>query len=338
MISLAAAAVLSGPPTLVALRDLPAFPAASSGKSYTWAPVDPGFGWDEMVLSWNVKRPERTTIKFEARVLREAGATPWYTMAIWSSDGPRTSVQGQRDSQGQVLTDILRLSEPGGKLELRAYLQTLDGARGPSLDLVTMSFAARSFERGDEPLRRVWGKVIEVHQRSQMSYPNGDILCSPTAVSMLMRHWADAKLKPEWDCDVPEIAAGALDEGDPKTGNWPFSMAFAGAREPFVAYVSRFGGVGDLERWIDAGIPVACSVDYTALQGKTGPRSGHLVVLIGFAANGDPVFNDPGWSKEVRQTYLRSNFERAWASSNRTVYLLYPKGTRTPAGPGPWLR
>lgn len=333
-----AAAALSGSPVLLAMPDLPTFPAPSSGREYTWAPIEPGFDWDELVLSWNVKHGERTTIRFEARVLRPEGSTAWYTLGLWSPDGPRTSIQGQSDVDGQVLTDTLRLAKSGGKLELRAYLQTLEGARAPRLTLLTLSFASRTFKPQEEPDKAAWGKTIEVFQRSQMTYPNGNILCSPTTVSMLMRHWSDTLHRPELDRDVPQVEEGAVDAGDPKTGNWPFSMAYAGSLDAFTAYVSRFSGLSDLERWIAAGLPVGCSVDYTLLQGKTGPKAGHLVVLIGFTAEGDPVFNDPGWSKLVRQTYKRADFERAWASSNRTVYLVYPTGTRTPPGPGAWLR
>lgn len=337
MLSLLAGLAIAGPPKLVSLLDLPAFPREPGAAVYTWPSVDPGFDWNELVVSWNVKRPERSSIKFEARVVQGENPTPWYTMGIWSLDGQRTSVQGQKDDVGQVLTDTLRVAKPGGRVELKAYFETLDFANNPKLTLVTLSFSSRSFVPSDEPVRKAWGKKIEVFQRSQMSYPNGNILCSPTAVSMLMRHWSDTLQRPELDRDVPAITEGALDAGDPKTGNWPFSMAYAAAVDPFVAYVSRFSGLSDLEKWILAGIPVACSVDYTLLQGKTGPKSGHLVVLIGFTGDGDPIFNDPGWSKEVRQTYKRADFERAWTSSNRTVYLVYPEGTKTPSDPGAWL-
>ncbi len=322
---------------LVSLTDLPSFPKPSRGASHTWSAVDPGFDWDELVVSWNVKRPENASIKFEARVVRPEGPTAWYTLGIWSINGQRSSIQAQKDGDGQVLTDTLRLAKPGGKLELRAYLQSGATSRA-KLSLVTLSFASSAFEGADEPYKQAWGKKIEVFQRSQMSYPGGDILCSPTAVSMLMRHWSDTLAKPEMDRDVPQVEEGAIDAGDPKTGNWPFSMAYAASVEPFVAYVSRFSGISDLESWIDAGLPVACSVDYTLLQGKTGPKSGHLVVLIGFTSDGDPIFNDPGWSKAVRQTYKREDFRKAWASSKRTVYLVYPRGTRTPAGQGAWLK
>src|ERR1044072_1796293 len=219
MLSLLAGLAIAGPPKLVSLLDLPAFPREPGAAVYTWPSVDPGFDWNELVVSWNVKRPERSSIKFEARGVQGENPTPWYTMGIWSLDGQRTSVQGQKDDVGQVLTDTLRVAKPGGRVELKAYFETLDFANNPKLTLVTLSFSSRSFVPSDEPVRKAWGKKIEVFQRSQMSYPNGNILCSPTAVSMLMRHWSDTLQRPELDRDVPAITEGALDAGDPKTGN-----------------------------------------------------------------------------------------------------------------------
>jgi len=338
VVSLLAAILLSGPPVLISLPALPAFPSPSSGKEYVWAPVDPGFDWDELVLSWNVKHPEKTSIRFEARVIKPEGPTNWYTMGVWSIDGVRSSIQGQNDPNGQVLTDTLKLAKPGEMVELRAYMETIHGARNPKLSLVTLSFASSTFAPTEEPFKAAWGKTIEVFPRSQMAYPGGEVLCSPTTISMLLRFWADQLHHPELDRDVPAVESGAIDAANPKTGNWPFATAYAGSLDPLVAYVSRFSGISDLERWIAQGSPVACSVDYTIVQGKTGPKAGHLMLLIGFTADGDPVFNDPGWSTQVRQTYKRADFDKAWASSDRTVYLVYPAGTSAPPGPGPWLR
>ncbi len=330
------------------LNDLPVFPKPSSGKTFTWKPVDPGVDWNELIVSWNVKHAERAIIKFEARVLRDSGPTPWYTMGLWSLSpdrGVRTSIKGQKDADAEVMTDTLHLAKPGGKLELRAFMTTLDeepepgsgksfrtqAAKPPRLSLVTLSFSSTDYTPPpSEPFREAWGKTIDIFQRSQMSYPDGNKLCSPTSVSMLLRHWADTLHRPELDYDVPLVQQGVDDPGWPGTGNWPFNTAYAGSLDGLRAYVTRFSGTADLERWIAAGYPIGCSVDLNKLQGIVGPRSGHLVVLLGFTADGDPIFNDPGWSKEVRHTYKRADFERAWADSHQTVYLVYPESVALP--------
>lgn len=329
-------ALIAAAPVLLSLP-CPTFPPLGSGRVYQWETVDPHGEWDELVVSWNVKHAEGAVVKFEVRTVDDKGRQgPVRVMGLWTTDpAARRSFPGQRDEESQVLTDTLRLAKPGRRLAIQVYMETLSGR--PVLDLVTLSFASREYIAVDHAEPSTWGALLDVAPRSQMSYPGGDTLCSPTSMSMLLRYWADRLHRPELDRDVPDVFAGSVDAGDPKEGNWPFTTAFAGSIEPFVSYVSRFRGISDLERWIAAGVPVACSVDYTLLQGKTGPKAGHLVVLIGFTDQGDPIFNDPGWSQDVRQVYRRSAFDRAWASSLRTVYLVYPRGYRTPPGAGPWL-
>lgn len=329
-------ALLAAAPVLLSLP-CPAFPPPGSGRVHRWETVDPHCEWDELVVSWNVKDAEGAVLKFEVRTVDDAGREgPVRVMGLWSADpAARRSFPDQRDEEGRVLTDTLRLAKPGRRLAIQVYLETLRGR--PKLDLVTLSFASRAYSPIDQPYRAAWGTLLEVAPRSQMSYAGGDVLCSPTSMSMLLSYWADRLHRPELDRDVPEVFAGTVDAGDPKEGNWPFTTAFAGSLDGLTAYVSRFRGLSDLERWIAAGVPVACSVDYTILQGKTGPKAGHLVVLIGFTERGDPIFNDPGWTRDVRQVYHRADFARAWASSLRTVYLVYPPEHPTPSDSGPWL-
>jgi hypothetical protein len=145
-------------------------------------------------------------------------------------------------------------------------------------------------------------------------------------------HWAQVLNRPEMNQDVPVVQAAVWDPVYGGAGNWPFNMAFAGSYSGMAAYTTRFGGLSDLEDWIEAGIPVACSVSYQLLQGKTLNRAteqGHLVVLVGFTAQGDPVFNDPA-SRETPKTYKRADFEAAWEYSHRTVYLVYPTSATIP--------
>jgi len=158
-----------------------------------------------------------------------------------------------------------------------------------------------------------------------MIYPNGKTLCSPTTVSMLMAYWAQNLKQPELDRDVPEIAAAIYDSQWQGTGNWPFNMAYAGSFPGVRAYVTRFGDISELEAWIERGLPVGLSVDYDRLRAKGPGPNGHLVVLVGFTTEGNPIINDPGTSKHVRKVFPRRNLFDAWACSRNTVYLVYPE-------------
>jgi len=155
--------------------------------------------------------------------------------------------------------------------------------------------------------------------------------CSPTSVSMVLDFWASKLSRPAMNVDVPDVAVGVFDEKYPGTGNWSFNVAYAGSFPGMVSYVTRLGGINDAESLVRAGIPVVCSVAYNLLKGNGKPAGGdgHLVVLVGFDSDGNPIFNDPGRS-DVRQTYKRENFAKAWANSHFTVYLIYPIDTLLP--------
>jgi hypothetical protein len=62
------------------------------------------------------------------------------------------------------------------------------------------------------------------------------------------------------------------------------------------------------------------------------------MVLVGFDANGDPVLNDPAShsvpsNDEVRVTYDRAQFERAWSRSGRIAYVIRPQSVALPEPP-----
>jgi hypothetical protein len=64
--------------------------------------------------------------------------------------------------------------------------------------------------------------------------------------------------------------------------------------------------------------------------------NGHLFVLVGFDASGNPIVNDPASPDDdsVQRTYQRDELEPLWLqASGGTVYLIYPPGTEVPAIP-----
>ena len=333
MVALASLALLAFRPDLE-------FPAPSKTAIRVFDTMAPGISWNQAIVSWNVENPAAAEVVVEARAWRGDVSTKWYILADWSLKGARTSVHGQEDADGDVDTDTLVLKRPAERLEVRATLKTLAEGPRPRLRLLTASFLdAKAPQSADSPRRsEAWGRTIDVPMRAQGDYPNGGVLCSATSTSMLLWHYSRVLGRPDLDRDVPEVESNVWDADYKGAGNWPFNVAYSGSFPGMRAYVARFAGIADLEKWIVAGLPVACSVSFDMLKGAPTGGSGHLVVLVGFTKEGDPVINDPARRGDVRHVYKRADFERAWLYSKRTVYIVHPEGAKPPAGgEGRWL-
>lgn len=288
---------------------------------------------DQIVASWNAAMPSNTWLEVEVRGLYPNRSTKFYNMGVWSEDPeyhPRESVRGQKDDDGNVLTDTLLLKEPCERFQLRVTLHSETRAK-PKLKFLSVCLTdSKASPPPLPPNRLAWGRLIDVPERSQMPYPNGNELCSPTTVSMLMTHWSQVLRRAELDHDVPDIVKGVYDPNWRGTGNWPFNTAYAGSYKGIMGYVTRMTDISEIEDWIANGIPIGLSVSYNLLRGRTTGGSGHLVVCVGFTENGDPIINDPGTSKNVRKVFSRKNLIAAWAHSRNTAYLIYPETADVP--------
>ncbi len=324
---------------LLAIRPDLAFPVPGSVATKAFEPLSPGFAWNQAIVSWNVENPQTAGLRVEARAWRGEVPTKWYVLADWSAKGPRVSVEGQKDADGDVNTDTLELKSPADRLELRATLKTLGEGPTPRLRLLTAAFLDSKAKTAAVSHRsEAWGKTIDVPMRAQGDYPNGGVLCSATSTSMLLWHYSRVLHRPELDRDVPEVEANVWDAVYDGAGNWPFNVAYSGSFPGMRAYVARFAGISDLEKWIAVDLPLACSVSFDMLKGAPAGGSGHLVVLVGFTKDGDPVINDPARRGDVRHVYKRADFERAWLYSKRTVYVVHPEDAKPPkGGEGRWL-
>lgn len=338
LVSLALAASIGSPgPWLVTLNRSALQEVRAEGQPTRWiGQVRVPGEFTEAVLSYRLANVVGTGIRVFARPKVEGAAL--LQLADYQPGGIMTSVRGQKDAFADVDTDTLSLAQPVSELEVVVEpTPAADGTMPHLKDIHVSLIDAKAAWTPRKGNAAPWGKTLEPPRRAQSAYVGGNVLCSPTAVSMGLGFWAKTLRRPELDCDVPEVQRGVFDAAYDGTGNWSFNMAFAASQSGIKAYVSRFRDVRDLEDWVDSGVPVACSVSYGLLRGKDKRESddGHLVLLVGFDRDGNPVFNDPG-RNVVRLTYQRADFERAWATSRRTVYLIYPEGWKVPAGEGPW--
>ena len=290
----------------------------------------------EMIVSWNAELPEQGYLIVEARGFHEGIPTKYYTMGVWSSHSlthPQTSVPNQADQDGTVATDTLVLRQPATRFQVRVTLGGI-GRAEPLLKFLGVSLCDPSVPLSSlAPNRAAWGKTIPVLERSQMAYPNGKVLCSPTTVSMLLSYWAARMKQPDLDKHVPEVAEGVYDLAWGGTGNWCFNVAYAGSLPGIRAYVTRLADVSEIETWIAAGIPIGLSVDYDRLRAKGPGPNGHLVVCVGFTQTGDVIINDPGTSEHVRKVFPRTQLVDAWSCSHNTAYLVYAENVVIPIHP-----
>ena len=305
----------------------------------------------ELIASWNAQTPPGSWIELRVRaqVGEEGGRwSRWYEFGSWSTNsGPeyRQSVKDQRDADGRVSTDTVLLRAPSTAYQFAVTLRTdraivaTSGPQSPSVSLVTVlastpSTTARAIGSTGAAL----GVTLPVPERSQMIYPNGGpVWCSPTSTSMVMAYWAERLGEPSLNRPVPEVAAAVYDVVYRGNGNWPFNTAYAG-QYGLTAYVSRMSSLVQVERWIEAGIPVIASLawDPGELGNAAVPSTdGHLLVIVGFTPTGDVVVNDPAADPRlglsVQRVYPRAALERLWLThSGGTVYLIHPASVSPP--------
>lgn len=295
--------------------------------------------WNQLIVSWNADAPAGTFLKVEASAILPGHATKFYTLGDWSPDNqifPRTSVRGQKDTDGQVDTDTLTLKHPAGAVRIRL---TLGGTNDllPTLKFLGLSFSNTKIPPAVRPPNRAaWGKVVQTPERSQFGYPGASGWCSPASLSMVLARWAEVLDEPEMNLTVPQVASKVYDHAYGGTGNWPFNTAFAGSFPGMRSYVTRLDDISEVEDWIADGIPVILSTRWDWLKpGRPLDDDGHLIVCLGLTKDGDVIVNDPAahWERgdSVRCIYKRANVIHSWAKSHNTVYLVYPEKESIPA-------
>lgn len=306
--------------------------------------IDSGF--DHLIVSWNAQTPEGSCLTVYAQGRIDGQWTKWYTIAIWNRGGcpqARTSIKGQEDEHGTVDCDVMKLKKKADAFKIKAEFSSADGKTYPALRFLAANVLDSSLGAVDmPPVKQVWGTELDVPYLCQISVEGGQGWCSPTSTSMLLCYWSKELNRSELKVGVTDTARGVHDESWGGTGNWPFNTAHASEFPGIRGYITRFVSVSQIEQWIAKGIPVIVSLHSSRLRREdSNSDPGHLMVIRGFTADGDPIFNDP-WprngkgedcpkdypTEDLRKIFPRKDLEYAWLGregSWGTVYLIYPE-------------
>ncbi|MFE9202981.1 peptidase C39 family protein [Micromonospora sp. NPDC007230] len=331
--------------------------------TWTSPPVRLGFPAAEIVPSWTADTPPGCWLRVELRGWAETGpSTGWYVLGDWAADEAtihRSSVPGQAGDDARVAEDTLRVRDAVVTgWQVRVSLFRRPGASaGPVLRTVgavaSGRAAAGSVEAAAPPPTGARGRVLDVPRYSQRLHAGGetrwggggDSWCSPTCTSMVLDFWGagPAPDRYAW-VDPPgprpvvvHAARHCYDHAYAGAGNWAFNTAYAGLHG-VDAFVTRLRSLAEAERFVAAGVPLILSAAFVAGQvpGLDYDTRGHLMVLVGFTADGDPVLNDPYASDDegVRRTVPRAAFEAAWqAGSGGVTYVVRPASVPLPSPP-----
>lgn len=305
--------------------------------------ITTAFNYKETIASWNAATPAGSWVEVQFRAQYGTRWSKWYVLGIWASDTltvARHSVNAQGDSDGFVAVDTFVSSAKKAttnKFQLKLRLFSANGSAIPSIRNASVAYSTgapktASVSAGNPAL---WNKLLNVPECSQMVYPDGgEVWCSPTSTSMVL-----AYLDGYTGACEPRVRAavdGVFDWIYDGHGNWPFNTAYAATQgptdAPYEGYVARFTSLTQAEEYIAAGVPVIMSIAWGKgdLTGSDiDSTNGHLFVLVGFDASGNPIVNDPASPADatVQRTYLRSELEPLWLqASGGTVYLIYPQG------------
>jgi hypothetical protein len=324
------------------------------------------FDYTELIASWNATTPGDSWIEVGVRghAADTGERSKWYVLGRWAEGDEhikRTTVSDQGDDLATVYVDTLATVDDRtlSDWQLRVRLYRKAGTTvSPRVGMVS-AMASNLPDSETVPVSPSGGAegiVLDVPTYSQEvhlgEYPEydggGEAWCSPTSTAMVMDYWRSgpdeddyAWVDPSYqDPQVDHAARFTYDYDYEGAGNWPFNTAYA-ASLGLEGFVTRLRSLTEAERFIKRGVPLVVSMSWEdgELDGAGYSTNGHLMVIVGFAENGDVVVNDPAShlipsNDEVRFTYKREQFENAWIPhSGGVAYVMRPWWWPLPPAP-----
>ncbi|TML96434.1 MAG: peptidase C39 family protein [Actinobacteria bacterium] len=329
-----------------------------------WQPA--GFPFLELVSSWNADTPAGTWIQVEMRATAadDGHLTKWYVMGRWAyGDGDihRTSVGGQGDKDGYVAIDTFVPKRPMSSYQLQLTLYRAAGSSAtPKVSRIGAVVSDPVTVKPYVPSTTTMTQSVELpvprysqelHRGEYPQFDNGgEAWCSPTSTSMVVAYWNRGPAPADYayvlndypattDPQVDYAARYVFDYHYNGAGNWPFNAAYA-AHFGLESEVTQLHSLAEAEQFVKAGIPLVISIAFNS--GKLDgfffkSTNGHLMVLVGFTADGNPIVNDPASPDDasVRHVYDRAQFEDAWMSATGgIVYVIHPPSVPLPQSSG----
>jgi beta-lactamase class A len=302
------------------------------GEAIELGPIDSPLLFNEALPSWNVETPPGAGFTVEMRVA-EGFTDLWSAYLFVGQGGEVPDVPRGADFEGgKIDVDYFRSPERWSRVQLRVRAFGAAPVRVARLavcfsDMTRRPIAVRPPQpAGPPPDEALWKRRLAVPFRSQRAEDRliADSICSPTSVAMMMEFRGVNR-------PTAEVAARIFDPVHKIYGNWPRAVQ-AAFEAGLPGYLERFGAWREVEASIARGQPLIISIRAAPgeLRGAPYPKTdGHLLVLVGFDAEGNVEVNDPAaaTAQAGQVTYRREDLEKVWFARGGTAYVI---GERSP--------
>ncbi len=287
----------------------------------TFNPDSSEYPFNRVLPSWNGSVPNNySSFKVTIRFFESSGTwSPWLTVGfwkanIWSTYGT-TSYSG-----GKIIIDNAVLNSYHNKWQFKVIMKRTSGSQ-PSPELhklscfvsdqrVTDNVNITSLVNDKPP--KIFIPTEFFYQYSLDSGIGGDI-CSPTSVSMVLRSYnievdplqfaKDTKC-PYWDI----------------FGIWPRVVQNA-------AEYGLDGAVTRYRTWSQAYETLAAGGRVVMSVGSPLYPNGHLMMLAGFDASGNPLMHDPARSNGYSYKFSKTSLSESWFNKGGIAYTFFPEDT-----------
>ncbi len=284
--------------------------------SVVFKPDSSEYPFNRGLPSWNGLAPKNGSgFKVQMRFPTATGWSPWLTAGfwkdhVWSTYGP-TAFSG-----GEIDYDYVKLKSYWQRWQFRILFKRRS-ASDPSPLLNKLSFFvsdSRTTVNIDyQAILREKPEEIYIDADFYYQYdldPHiGHRICSPTSVSMILSSFG-------LDVDPVEFSQEAYDPYYRIFGVWPRNVQ-AAYGHGLDGAVTRYRSWSQAREVLANGGRIAMSV------GKP-LYTGHLMMLAGFTAEGNPIVHDPAKSRGYALVYNKSDLSRSWFDKGGIAYTFYP--------------
>ena len=308
--------------------------SANNKTPYIWI-TKTSTPFNELVFSWNARRPKQGYATFWVSLKYGRHWSPWHKISEWGSNY-QMSFANKRHAFVDTTHVRVQTKQKCLARGFRIKATFYNGARKKDLHaLFACCSQLKNFQQ-QKQFNKPSTLIRGVPKQSQvvLDHYRAPAFCSPTVLCMIVSYF-DKKINGySRHKNLEDYAVDFAEKVHDHSylnifGNWQLNTAQAyDASNGNVFYrIERLNSFNDIYRRLVNKLPVAVSVRY--LRGGAKPYdNGHFLVVIGWDNKRKRVIClDPAFSptSKVVKSYSISNFLKAWGRSRNLSYIPMPK-------------